>query len=185
MHTLERRLTEIYMDVYYFVNSRINDDDSAKDITQSVMETAIHKYSSLKKKESFKAWVMQIANSKINAYYNELKKINSILTYRNSSTDNVTDFIVNDIEDAKADILNLLVNRENQINLTIALSRLETKYSEVIRMKFICGYNFMEISEILNVNINTVRTWSARGLIKLREEFIRIDSGGGYENIEL
>ena len=55
--------------------------------------------------------------------------------------------------------------------------RQESSYQEVIRLNVICEYNLIETAEILNVNVNTVRTWSARGLVKLREEFERLDRG--------
>lgn len=176
MSSLEKELVNIYKDVYFFVNSRINDKEYARDITQTVMEIAIDKYDTLRKRESLKAWVMQIASNKVKAYYSELRRINSIFVYQGEPLEECTAEIDN-VEDVKSDLLQLLVSRENKINLINALNRLEKKYSEVIRLNYICGYNLIEISEILNVNVNTVRTWSARGLVKLKEEYIKIESG--------
>ena len=61
---------------------------------------------------------------------------------------------------------------------------LERKYQDVIRLKYICEYNCIEIAEILNVNVNTVRTWSARGLVRLKEEFVKLDSGESHGSIK-
>ncbi len=177
MSGLEQELIELYKDVYCFVNSRINDKEYARDITQTVMETAIDKHESLRKKEALRAWVMQIASNKIKAYYNDLRRINSIFVYQDESSEGCTAEIDN-VEDVKSDLLQLLVSRENKINLINALNRLEKKYSEVIRLNYICGYSLVEISELLNVNVNTVRTWSARGLVKLKEEYLKIEAGG-------
>ena len=178
MSGLEQELIELYKDVYCFVNSRINDKEYARDITQTVMETAIDKYDSLRKKEALKAWVMQIASNKVKAYYNDLRRINSIFVYQGESSEECTCAEIDNVEDVKSDLLQLLVSKENKINLISALNRLEKKYSEVIRLNYICGYSLVEISELLNVNVNTVRTWSARGLVKLKEEYLKIDAGG-------
>lgn len=81
-----------------------------------------------------------------------------------------------DVEDIKTDILGKLIDREEKINIMSAMERIDLKYRNVIRLNVICEYNLIETAEILNVNVNTVRTWSARGLVKLREEFEKLDS---------
>lgn len=81
------------------------------------------------------------------------------------------------MEDVKADILQKLIHEEDMINIMLALERLEKKYQDVIRLNIICEYNLIDTAEALDQNINTVRTWSARGLVKLREEFEKIEAG--------
>lgn len=183
MSRLERELVELYSDVYFFVNSRVNDQSCAEDITQSVMEKAIEKYDTLRKKESLKSWVMQIANNKIKAYYNDLKKINAMFVFQENDDGESISIDIYNIADLKADILDMIVSEQDQVNIICALNNLEEKYKEVIRLNYICEYNFIEISEILSVNVNTVRTWAARGLIKLREEFEKMNAGEKNEAI--
>lgn len=183
MKNFEMDLICLYKDIYCFVNSRINNSEYAKDITQSVMEIAIAKQDTLKKKESLKAWTMQIAYNKVKSYYNEVKKINSNFSQWEYVGEDILPIDIYNVEDIKADILNLIVTEEDIQNLMTALNRLDKKYQEVIRLNYICEYSFIEISEILNVNVNTVRTWGSRGLIKLKQEFKKIDSGEGHEAI--
>ena len=59
----------------------------------------------------------------------------------------------------------------------IALERIDSKYRDVIRLNVICEYDLIKTAKILDVNVNTARTWSARGLVKLREEFEKLDLG--------
>lgn len=75
MKVLEKELEQIYNDVFYFVVSGINNEEIAKDITQSVMESACKNISKLRKKDAFKAWVMQIARNKINDHYRKMNKV--------------------------------------------------------------------------------------------------------------
>lgn len=176
MKQFEKKLIDIYDDVFNFTVSRVKNVEQAEDITQSVMETAIAKIKTLRKEEAFKPWVMQIAANKINAYYNGIRRYNTMFTDTKTIQNDaeITDI---DIEDIKADILQRLVNEEDQINIMRALDNIEKKYQEVIRLNIICELNLIQTSEILNVNVNTARTWSARGLLKLRDEFERLDKG--------
>lgn len=177
MRKLEKDLTKLYNDVFYFTISRVNDVEQARDITQSVMETVISKRSTLRKKESFKSWVMQITRNRINAYYNGIRRYNNMFMTSKTIQCEGVEIMDIDIEDIKSDILQKLIDEEDKTNIMKALDRIDKKYQEVIRLNVICEYNLIETAEILNVNVNTVRTWSARGLVKLREEFERLDRG--------
>lgn len=177
MKKQEKDLAKLYNDVFYFTVSRVNDVEQAGDITQSVMETVISKRNTLRKKESFKSWVMQITRNKINAYYNGIRRYNSMFISAKIIPCDGTEITDVDIEDIKSDILQKLIDEEEEINIMKALECIDKKYREVIRLNVICEYNLVETAEILNVNVNTVRTWSARGLIKLREEFERLEQG--------
>jgi len=173
MKILEKDLEQIYHDVFYFTVSRIHDEEKAGDITQSVMESVCRNIGKLRKREAFRAWVMQIARNKINDYFRELKNVRYTIS---ELGDEMPDDV--DVEDIKADILQKLVHEEDMINIMVALERLEKKYQDVIRLNVICEYNLIETAELLDQNINTVRTWSARGLVKLKEEFEKIETGG-------
>lgn len=178
MKLLEKDLARIYDDVFYFSISRVQDVEVAKDITQGVMESICANIGSLKKKEAFKAWVMQITKNKINEYYRGIRKFNERYDDRTSEVINSDANGDINIEDVKADILQKLVHEEDMINIMVALNRLEQKYQDVIRLNIICEYDLIETAKILGVNVNTVRTWSARGLIRLKAEFDSIDKGG-------
>lgn len=177
MKILEKDLEQIYRDVFYFTVSRIHDKEKAGDITQSVMESVCRNIGKLRKREALRAWVMQIARNRINDHYKELRKSGS-RQYSPSAeySDDMQE--IADVEDIKADILQKLVHEEDMINIMAALERLEKKYQDVIRLNIICEYDLIETAELMDQNVNTVRTWSARGLVKLREEFEKIESGG-------
>ena len=172
MKIKEQELVKIYNDIFYFVLSRIDDPEQAKDIAQSVMETVIVNIDSLRKKEALKSWAMQIASNKIKEYYRWLQKFKAIHA---DVPEELTEEA--DVEDIKSDILIKLIHEEDMITIMKAMDRLEQKYREVLHLNIICEYNLIETAEILNQNVNTVRTWSARGLVKLKEEFEKIEAG--------
>lgn len=177
MKKFEDELARIYKDVFYFIISRVNDEEQAKDLTHNVMEIVILKIDTLRKKDSFKPWVMQIARNQINAYYNGIKRFNRMFKTIDFNEENCVDAVGIDLEDLKADVLQKIMTEEDKVNIMLALERIDKKYKDVIRLNIICEYNLIETAEILNENVNTVRTWSARGLKKLKEEFIKLDFG--------
>lgn len=181
MRNLEIELTQLYKDVYCFVNSRIHNPDCAKDITQDVMTIAFDRYGTLRKKDALKSWVMQIASNKVKAYYNDLKRVHALFVYQECEEDAESVDIISEIADVEADILEGIITKMDQINLMVALSRIEKKYQMVLRLKYICEYSYVEISEIMHVNVNTIKTWAARGLVKLKDEFERMEAGDHYE----
>ncbi len=183
MLNLEKDLIQLYKDVYCFVNSRIHDPDSAKDITQEVMETAISRYDTLRKKAALKSWVMQIASNKVKAYYNDLKRVHAMFVYQEREDASENTDIIEQIADTEADILESIITKIDRINLMRALERIEKKYQMVLRLRYICEYSYVEISEIMHVNVNTTKTWAARGLVKLKDEFERIEAGDQHETL--
>lgn len=183
MLSVEKDLIQLYKDVYCFVNSRIYDSDSAKDITQEVMEAAISRHDTLRKKASLKSWVMQIASNKVKAYYNDLKRVHAVFVYQEREEDAENADIVDQIADTESDVLESIITKMDRINLMRALERLEKKYQMVLRLRYICEYSYVEISEIMHVNVNTAKTWAARGLMKLKDEFERIEAGDQHENL--
>lgn len=177
MKKLEKKLQQIYQDVFLFVQSRVGDKDQSLDITHSVMETIIKKRSSLRSDKTFKSWAMQIAANKVNDYYRSVQKFSMLHVTLGVSqeSDNDSAIDINNIEDVKANILDRMIEEQDKYNIICALQRLEQKLQVVIRLHVICGYTLREVAEILHKNQNTIRTWYARGIVQLKEEFEKLD----------
>ena len=69
MDMFEKLLEAERVSVERFVRYRINSKTDADDVLQEVYLTAYQKYSQLKSKESFKAWIISIARNKCNDYF--------------------------------------------------------------------------------------------------------------------
>lgn len=54
----------------------------------------------------------------------------------------------------------------------------------VLQMHLICEFGFGKISEILNININSVKTRYYRGLNALKKEFMKLETGGEKHETE-
>ncbi len=170
------RIAEHYSDVFNYIISRIDNLYVAEEITQNVMEKAIRKNNFLRKKESLKSWMMTIASNAVNDYYREIKRINATLLEEDKMymfSDDTTE----SVDNIKNDLLNMIINKEAERNIIEALESLEYKYRSVISLNAVCGFDFIEISKILNVNVNTVRTRYCRGIKKLKAAYILLAGG--------
>ena len=55
-------------------------------------------------------------------------------------------------------------------DLRLALASLPTRHRTVLVMRYYLGYTLPEIAEHLDVPLPTVKTWSARGLRRIRQD---------------
>ena len=177
MKRLEEKIVTVYGSVFIYVMSKIGNEDEARDVTQSAMEKVVRKIDTLRSEKSFRPWVMTIAKNEVNAYFNQIIKHNRLFAGNEKVLSDGTCISALEIADIKADILEKLTSEEDKINIMIALERIDSKYRDVIRLNVICEYDLIKTAKILDVNVNTARTWSARGLVKLREEFEKLDLG--------
>lgn len=176
-NTLEDKIVELYADVYYFALSRVHDTNAAEEIAQTAIEKALVNIKSLKKKSALKSWLMQITMNEIRLYFRTMNQYFKLFSDQDEGQANGSEENLKEIEDLQSGILEQLVNEEDKVNIIKALNMLDEKYKIVIRLKVMCEYNLIEVSELLGTNVNTVRTRYARGLKLLREEFEKIDKG--------
>lgn len=177
MKHLDKKIETIYKDVFYFVLSKLYDEDLAYDITHNVMESILLHNSQLKKKAAFKSWVYTIATNEIKRYYKSLQLYNERFVSMNEDSSDVMELQLIKEEEDMVDLSKRLITQEEKRTLTAALLSLNEKYRIVIYLRVFCEYNLADIAEILNINASTVRSRYGRGLLKLKEAFERLEKG--------
>lgn len=178
MENLEQQIIAIQKDIFYFALRRLQDEDLANDITQNVLEKILKNMNQLKNPESFRNWALKITDNEIKLYFRSLKQYNRRFTSIEEEVMSNIRQQVADIADLEADLLQILLRKEAHTILMHALEQIQENYRQVIYLNIFCEYNFIEIAEIMNSNVNTVRTWYARGLLKLKEKFTELNKGG-------
>ncbi|MCM8787467.1 MAG: RNA polymerase sigma factor [Candidatus Omnitrophica bacterium] len=151
-------LYKLNIDFVYRVSfSILRTHFDAQDVTCEVFLKIYRNLKSFKFRSSFKTWLYRITlNTAINAY-KKLKKTKNLIAYEDKiKTKDVAEGLNNNLEktDAK-NILNLL------------LDKLSRKEKMCIILKELEGLSYKEISQALNININTVRTHLHRAREKL------------------
>ncbi|SKA76081.1 RNA polymerase, sigma subunit, SigV [Caloramator quimbayensis] len=140
---IKERKEKIYRIAYSYVNNA----DDALEIVQEVVYKAFLSIKMLKYPEYFDTWIIRIT---INTSINYLKRYKKVL-YLNEEFDNYIS------EGSPA-------YNEEVIDLYNALSKLDAKYKTVVILKYFEDLTFQEISDILDLPVNTVKTQLYRAL---------------------
>lgn len=141
----------IYNHIYRLVNNR----DDALDLVQDTFIKVYKNRNNIDLEKNFKAWLYKIAT---NTAYDWLKKKQlktEELTYK-------TEFETIDQVRSYYNIEQLEI-----LDLTEALRTLKPDSENILRLYYQQGFSYLEISEILNIPINTVKTKISRAKVEL------------------
>ncbi len=151
---LEKQLEEYVVENkekhYRIAYSYVKNADDALDIIQESIFKALVSLNTLKNPEFMKTWFYRIL---INCSLDFIKKQKKIITLDNE----VLYSYINEFNDTYADI-----------DLHRALDELPDNYRSIVILRFFEDLKIEEVAEILNENINTVKTRLYKSLNKLR-----------------
>lgn len=151
------QLYDLYCDAMFTIACRyLKNEEEAKDAMQDSFLKAFLKLESFEEKISFGAWLKRIV---INQCIDTLKR-KKLATV---SMENIPLEIVDD-NDWNFD------TKITKQQIVEAIENLPEKYSLVVKLYLIEGYDHTEISEILNIATKTSRTQLRRGKLLLREK---------------
>lgn len=148
-HLIEQILLNNYNSYYRLAYSYVHNEADAGDIVQNGAYKAILNSASLKQKSYAATWVYRIM-------------LNEIFRFLNEERGNIP-LEEMGMEPAKEDTY------EN-LDLKQALDSLSPKDKAVIELKYFEELKFEEIAEVLEENVNTVKSRLYRGLKKLKLE---------------
>lgn len=150
----EKLILYYHLDLFRIARTRLNQID---DICDAVQETILYAYKSihnLKNISKFKTWLIKILINKCNDIYIVHKKSNSI----SYETIDIEKSIYQSAE------LNSNLEFDNLLNV------LNNEEKTIIILYYAEGYNTNEISKILKLNTNTVRSKLLRAKKKLEKD---------------
>lgn len=153
-----------------FIKRRVSDQNDAEDILQDVFHQLIESFTPLQPIEKVSSWLFRVARNKIVDKYRKKKPV-SFSEYLPAGGE----------EEINIDILALLKDsgdnpEEQQFSNIIwetlgnALEILPKEQSEVFIMHELEGKSFKEISEELNVSVNTLLSRKRYAVLFLRKE---------------
>jgi RNA polymerase sigma-70 factor, ECF subfamily len=155
--------------IFGYVYRRTTDYEAASDITAETFLKAFVNIGKFKWRNiSMLYWLYQIATNELNKYFNSHK-------YRPHSLNRIQEEYGIDITDhsnAETDNIRLQTELEKHqefIKISESLKRLDTKYQEVISLRFFEHRSIKEISIILAKKEGTVKSLLSRGIEKIKE----------------
>jgi len=131
----------------------------AQDIVQETTYKFLLHYDAIRT-SNIRSWLIRVA---LNIFYDQLRKNKNVVL-----TGFEENRIIPDYRDSPE---NILINNENKDNVYKTLSKIKPKYREVLFLKYILELKYDEIAVVLDMNLNTVKTYLARA----RKDFIRVN----------
>jgi len=154
----------------YSVALRItNNRQEAQEVAQDVFLKIYHNLKGFQFRSSFKTWVYRVtANTALNAYKKMSRDLN-----RRQDFDSIIDTQAVSV-DTKKEMEERQERDEQKSRLESLLNSLNPDQRAAIVLREIQGLNYEEISQALNININTVRS-----RLKRARQALLAASGGG------
>lgn len=140
-------INTFWMDVFSFVLRKVQNENTADEITVNVFSKVLSKLDLYDSDFQFKTWILTIAQNTI------------IDFWRRKSRNN---------EDAKedfADVKNqfakspeeLLISEEDQLKLQDIVASMDANYQDIIRLRFFEEKSIKEISEELGISVSNTK----------------------------
>jgi RNA polymerase sigma-70 factor (ECF subfamily) len=158
-----------YNKIFGYVYRRTTDYEAAGDITA---ETFLKAYANIGKFKwrniSLLSWLYKIATNELNKYFNSHK-------YRPHSLSRIQEEYGIDIADhsnAETESIKLqdeLEKHQDFMKINDSIRKLNTKYQDVISLRFFEHKSINEIALILNKKEGTIKSLLSRGIKKLKE----------------
>ncbi len=149
--------------VYNFIFRYINSKQEAEDLTQEIF---IKIWKNLKKfdiNKKFKPWLFKIAKNTIFDYLRK-KKITPLV----ESIDNLNSERLETLASADLTVLKKIVSNEGAAVVWQAVDKLSEIYRVVLVLYYQEEFSLVEIAEILDESINTIKSRHRRALIQLK-----------------
>lgn len=163
----EALLTELMNEygngVLKLIFSYVHQQDIAEDLAQEVFVKVYQKIDQFEQRASLKTWLYRIA---INSSKDYLKSWHT-KNVQTSEEGNMIEHMV----DLRTPESNLIERTEEEELVTKVLS-LPLMYKEVIYLYYYEEYSIQEISELLQINKNTVKTRLFQARKKLKQSFV-------------
>ena len=171
-----KELIDKYTTPLFNFTARLTDKDNAQDIVQDVFIKIWKKLDSFDtSKSSFKTWIFTVTKNSIIDFWRKNKipggekKILSFSDIENSNYDFPFSENIKDTEILPDEALSKLEDTEF---LSKLINNLPENYKTVLILHYQEEMTFMEIGEILNKPLNTVKSYHQRAIMSLRKMII-------------
>lgn len=160
----EKILEKYLKPVYNFLRTFVNDSDALDDLTQVTFIKAWKNLKSFDTEKNFKTWLFTIAKNTAYDFFKKKKTI-PFSSFLNEDGDNI-------LENIKAeDILPLeiLEKAEREQIFEKKLTQLPTDYRSLLMLRYKEDFSLQEISKILDISYNTIKSRHIRALSKFKK----------------
>ena len=159
----ERSLNELFQnhwtEVYSFAKSKTRNHHQAEDLTCETFIKAFLKFETYDPSQKFKNWIFTICK---NTFLDTLRKQGNAVTY-------LEDQLYFEVYDTKPSPVDLLILKENYLNLLNKIGQLNNSDQDIINLFYLEDLSYEQITERLDISYANARTKLNRAKHKLRE----------------
>jgi RNA polymerase sigma-70 factor (ECF subfamily) len=161
---LELLINHHKLRIFNFINSKVNDRETAEDLFQDTFIKVIKTLKNGKYNEEgkFLPWVMRIAHNLVIDYFRKEKRIPTV---ENNDDYDVFQFISNH----DVNVENTIIQEQITLDLQKLIYELPEDQKEVLIMRLYRDMSFKEIAENTHVSINTALGRMRYAIINLRK----------------
>ena len=161
---LETLVNRHKLQIFNFINSKINDRDTSEDIFQDTFIKVIRtlKNGLYNEEGKFLPWIMRIAH---NLVIDHFRKSNRIPTIENKEEFDIFQFV----SDTSPNAENILIEDQILKDIQKLIQELPDDQKEVLIMRLYRDMSFKEIAENTKVSINTALGRMRYAIINLRK----------------
>lgn len=147
-------ITYIKKDLYLIAKTKLKSEDDMADVIQDTIIVCYKNIKNLRNINAFKAWAIKILINKCNKLYGKQKNLN--VSIEDNHMDNYLQSNYNIDENLSFQHIIKNLNKEEQL---------------VLNLYYYCGYTTKEISKILKIKENTIKSKIHRAKMKLKSEY--------------
>ncbi len=175
----EELLTRFQQPVYNIVYRLIADNSDTANVVQEVFLKVFRSIGSFRAESSLKTWVYRIA---VNEAHNHRRWFTRRKGHEAGLEDDQGDGITYEqiLPDHGPSPFELAADQQTRAVIEEALQSVRPAFRDALVLREIEGLTYEEIAEVLQANLNTVKTRIVRGRQALREQLAARLSGGGH-----
>ncbi|WP_153730278.1 sigma-70 family RNA polymerase sigma factor [Sporosarcina obsidiansis] len=144
----------------------LNDLSESEDIVQEVLIKSYHQLDNFRHDSTYKTWLIRMTINQCKDYTKRWSIRN--IFYRKE---------LEEVQDQNL-IENIYIEQESSYEMSQQLAKLPPKYKEVLILYYYQELTMKEISEVLQINHNTVKSRLLRGKKVLKDKLERSDWNG-------
>lgn len=152
----------IEKDLYRIAKTRLKNDDDIKDAIQNTMISVYKNVKKINNIDYFKTWMIRILINECNKIYNLNKKKNNVF-------DKLKVGSISSIYD------NSIQNLNDTLNFEYLIDQLNYDEKIVITLYYNSQFSCTEISNILKINVHTIKTRLNRAKNKLKKLYKEVE----------
>jgi RNA polymerase sigma-70 factor, ECF subfamily len=141
--------------IYRFVSLRVPDRATAEDLVSEIFIKALNAFSRYDESVSKSAWIYRIAHNHLANWYRDRKQAVDL--------DDVAAFLVG------SDGRDLEASTDDRAAVERLLSSLDANERQLVTLKYLEGYGYAEMAEIMGKNADALKMATHRVVKKLRK----------------